>query len=628
MKNLPDKQYLVNKVGKKKDLPKLKKTSAEVISLYADDGVDFGGGGTSDFNKLDNRPKYKGQPMTGDTDIMGGGAISGHGIPTKDTEGTLGQTYIDLDTNKLYVLDEIENNIYYWSEIVSTRVVDITKYGELDYYSVWEASCSLQSADNVTLERVDMEKFKQWVADNPGAISEWEQTVNFDYNNEEGGNFWQVLARPEQIIIPADEIYETTGLDLVVTDPSQEWASCSVEEAVNVDKTSEILTVDIIGGQLKSLGNSTALADITGLGENGDVTVNKQAISAFWYTSELSEFPDYFLCKCKNLEKIGDVSRTNPGYIWIHPGIIGDYFLAECPSLKQSTSNSEFTISVDKIGNCCLDRCFVETIDSNIATFVISANIIGDALFYNNRLFTGIVSLSCKESLGHSCLAYCSGVSTVRISNPDAFVKEIKHNFLLDCSSMTRIERAANAYVDFSNLVEVGDGFLAGCNSLTQEFKFLSLKKVGKRFLADASVNMVLSFPSLEEVGEHFMSNCSRYNRRLKFPSLKKIGSHFMYNCKMFRNGGSKLEFPNLLILSIASFMYDIGGLVNGLHFGQSDLTIAETYTDKNALSADSQTSDLYRIGVTITGPGRSQVISKIPNRTSRPYRKILDGGE
>lgn len=68
-KNIPDTSFYVKAVKK----PKKGTLAKQSVVMYVPDGVKFpaegGGGGTSDFNELEHRPKYNGSPMTGSTNI-------------------------------------------------------------------------------------------------------------------------------------------------------------------------------------------------------------------------------------------------------------------------------------------------------------------------------------------------------------------------------------------------------------------------------------------------------------------------------------------------------------------------------------------------------------------------------
>jgi hypothetical protein len=51
--------------------------------------------------------------------------------------------------------------------------------------------------------------------------------------------------------------------------------------------------------------------------------------------------------------------------------------------------------------------------------------------------------------------------------------------------------------------------------------------------------------------------------------------------------------------------------------------------TDNNSLSQaiNTKTDSTYGAGIKVYGTKRAQLISALPNRTSSPYRKLINGG-
>lgn len=65
-----EESYLADIAGQDVVLPEKPMSRKEQYLAYiAENGGGGGGGGTSDFNDLNNRPKYNGTAMTGDTNI-------------------------------------------------------------------------------------------------------------------------------------------------------------------------------------------------------------------------------------------------------------------------------------------------------------------------------------------------------------------------------------------------------------------------------------------------------------------------------------------------------------------------------------------------------------------------------
>lgn len=622
MKNLPDKQYLVSKVGKKKDLPKLKRTSAEIISLYADDGVDFGGGGTSDFNELDNRPKYNGKPMTGETDVVsGGGAISGHGVPTKDTEGTLGQTYIDLDTNKYYVLDKIDSGVYYWSNVDTESVVDTKKYAELQYYSVFSVEYSVQWAENCEVSVVDVEKYEAWCSEHP---NHWGDEYNFDYQS--AGNYWQYNGgMGEPVVIPAEDMESTTGISATVTAGS-EWAYFAVRKTVNVDKDSEIKTVDIIGQkQLDALGVEEKLGDIIGIGPD-EITINKQAVYSCWLDGNtITTIPNNFLRECNNLIRVGNIDDKTGQILYLgNVTKIGDYFLSNCASLESSSS---FVFRIDFGDTLCVvgDNFFSNVSSFNVSQIFIDGSVeFGDSCL-SNIPSTGELILYSVKGLG-SAFCLSSQFSTIRINASDWVT--IPDNFCSSCSNLTSFAGVNyGSTVDFGSVKSIGFNFLSNCSKFNSDLIFPSVTTISHHFLSGDSVfNSALRLPSCVSIGMHFLASCKSYSKTLSLPVCVSVGDYFLYNTDMYPYSTSpfRVELPNLG--SITPYFMRFGN-VTELFVDNSQIDFSKVSSQKNYVMSTNSVSGQMYAGITITGKGAKPIKDYFPNVSSGQYLRKINLG-
>lgn len=91
------------------------------------------------------------------------------------------------------------------------------------------------------------------------------------------------------------------------------------------------------------------------------------------------------------------------------------------------------------------------------------------------------------------------------------------------------------------------------------------------------------------------MFRCYSFNQLLTIPSsVTSIGAPFMQECDSFSN----------LTVNTGSYA-----------------------TGDNSLATPYNTAKMYVKGVTVKGTGRSSWISGLPNRTSTPFRKLIDGG-
>jgi hypothetical protein len=112
------------------------------------------------------------------------------------------------------------------------------------------------------------------------------------------------------------------------------------------------------------------------------------------------------------------------------------------------------------------------------------------------------------------------------------------------------------------------------------------------------SFNQPLTLPSgVSSIGGNFMSGCFAFNQPLTLPSgLSSIGGNFMSNC-----------------YALSTIIWN-----------------ASVYpTDNNSLSQiiDAKTNSTNGAGIKVYGTKRAELISTLPNRTSSPYRKLINGG-
>jgi hypothetical protein len=151
-----------------------------------------------------------------------------------------------------------------------------------------------------------------------------------------------------------------------------------------------------------------------------------------------------------------------------------------------------------------------------------------------------------------------------------------------------------------SSLSSIGNDFMRACYAFNQVLTLPSeLSSIGIRFMYNCyAFNQVLTLPSsLSSIGIRFMNNCYAFNQPLTLPSsLSSIGDNFMYNC-----------------FALSTIIWN-----------------ASVYpTDNNSLSQDinTKTDSTYGAGIKVYGTKRTGLMTALPNRTSNPYRKLINGG-
>jgi hypothetical protein len=150
-----------------------------------------------------------------------------------------------------------------------------------------------------------------------------------------------------------------------------------------------------------------------------------------------------------------------------------------------------------------------------------------------------------------------------------------------------------------------------------------SLSSIGDYFMYYCyAFNQPLTLPSgVSSIGDYFMSECYAFNQVLTLPSsLSSIGGSFMFNCFTFNQ---PLTLPSELSSIGTGFMRECYSL-------STIIWNASVYpTDNNSLSQDinTKTNSTYGAGIKVYGTKRAELISALPNRTSSPYRKLINGG-
>lgn len=192
-------------------------------------------------------------------------------------------------------------------------------------------------------------------------------------------------------------------------------------------------------------------------------------------------------------------------------------------------------------------------------------------------------------------------------------------NYFLNGESNADPETGYLIYTPFNStvtlpegLTEIGSGFLGSCHKFNQAVNIPStVKKIGSSFLfqndtnSPSSFNQTVSLPEgLEEIGSGFLSQCTNFNQDITFPStLTSIGT------------------------SYPGFMRSMDKMTGALNIGNLSPTILSG-SENTILSATSASSPAYTTGITIKGANRAAWLTALPNRTSSPYRKLIDGGE
>ena len=141
---------------------------------------------------------------------------------------------------------------------------------------------------------------------------------------------------------------------------------------------------------------------------------------------------------------------------------------------------------------------------------------------------------------------------------------------------------------------------------------------IGNYFCAEMSSLSTLTLPSgLTSIGNSFLYNCTSFSRKLTLPSgLTSIGNSFLRGCTSYNR-----------LLALPSGLTSIGGyFLSNCTSMISEITAycAASPTDTGSLSATDENAPMYKYGITVNGTYASTWKSRLPNRTSSPYRKLI----
>lgn len=351
----------------------------------------------------------------------------------------------------------------------------------------------------------------------------------------------------------------------------------------------------------------------------------KAVIVGYSFGNDCNYLPANFMNRCTNFNQ--DI--TIPNTITEIP----NYFLTGCTSFNSSISISS---SVTKIGNYFLTGCSsfskpvtipdsVETIGSdfmelqnynNTVTFGSGLKSIGNNFMMSNYAFDTQLNLpNGLESIGDQFLRMCSSYSRTMVL-PSSLTK-IGNNFMMDCT-------AFNSPIDISSIEKIPSGFLGNCQSFNSNVTLSSsLKSIGGSFIYSCPLfNKPITLPEgLTEIGSMFLYNDPAFNQPITLPStLTTIGDYFLSSCTSF---AQPLTIPSSVTTMTGNYS------MNSMNSFTGPLTVNTSAhpTGTSILSTSQNSALCYTTGITIKGSYRSTWMSALPNRTSSPYRKLIDGG-
>lgn len=297
--------------------------------------------------------------------------------------------------------------------------------------------------------------------------------------------------------------------------------------------------------------------------------------------------------------------------------VVPDYFLACMWSFNQPTDLSHIVT----IGNYCLQEstAFDQDIDLSSATTIGNSFLAGyiyQTYIHVINTFNGDIKLS--DSL--------TSIGTNFLANNARFNREIKfpaslssigNYFLYECDAL-------NKPVDLSStaITQIPNYFMSYCSAFDSQLTLPNVTSIGNYFLYYGyRFNKALSIPStVTTIGDYFMAVCDAFNHPFIVPEgVTTIGTNFLSMDYALNN---KVTLPSTLTSVGNSLLYNSCS-VDSVEINTTTVPSSNT---GNMLATIYYSSKMYDKGITLTGTGATAWKAGLANKTSSPYRKLIDG--
>lgn len=199
---------------------------------------------------------------------------------------------------------------------------------------------------------------------------------------------------------------------------------------------------------------------------------------------------------------------------------------------------------------------------------------------------------------------------------------------LMDIDGNTRIvEKSFIIDINFgtlaSSITSIGNGFMAAAPYLVGIHNLPSgITSVGNYFLSSTPINNYFALPSsLATLGRNFMEYCILFNQPLDLSNITSIGSNFLTGCSSFNQ---PITIPSGITLGIANnyyFMHRCDNMTSTITINASADAIGSS---SYILSTTNNYAPCYTTGITLAGTYASAWKTKLPDRNSSPYRKLI----
>lgn len=385
------------------------------------------------------------------------------------------------------------------------------------------------------------------------------------------------------------DYYEYMGLGFLGTTPGQHDVSNTVRIGGNTFLRDSIVNFSF--GQDADFIPEYFLANASNF--DSDITL----------PSGITEVPDYFLYSCTSFNSTVNLSTVTS---------IGKYFMRGCTSFNKPIDLT----NVSRIGDYFLNQCavFDQPIDiSNVDT-------IGSSFLSGCAWFNQTLTFKNGASIGSSLLSSCSHYN-----------KPVDLSNVAVSASSPNFASLLNGAVNFNSTVtlpatpfKVGGSFMNNCSAFNQPFDVSYITETSDGFMNSCSAfNQPLTFTRLKKMGRSFLYHLTAFDSTLSIPVVTNIDYRFLSDCTSFTQ---PLTLPSTMTTTVGAYVYAFQNMDNFVGPLRIEGSASVTTSNSTVLTTTRSNTPFYQTGVSITGPYRSRWLS-LANKTSSPYRKLVNGG-
>jgi len=327
----------------------------------------------------------------------------------------------------------------------------------------------------------------------------------------------------------------------------------------------------------------------------GPYSINSDSIKEVKLSSSVTSVPASFLCQKYTRLTKADLSEATLTSL-------PDYFVSYATALTQISLPS----TVTTIGNYFL------TEDSSLNSAINLENVttVGSNFMRNCTAYDTDLSLPKVTSVGSYFCGHFASTKTI----------DLPELLTTGPYFFSYGEAAFDATINVPKLQTLGTYAFYHCSSYNKDLSFPAIVTIGSGFLnSGTSYNSTITLGStLQSIESNFLAYCSSYNKPINLQSVKTIGSSFLWDCRAFNQN---ITLPSTITSIGGYFVGNCYAMTSTINVGSLAASVASSSNYSLSINVDSEPA--YTTGIGITGSNKAAWISRFPNRTSNPYRKL-----